>query len=535
MTNIILSKDQNIAFNRVKEFFNDDENPAITIKGHAGTGKTTLMKYIIDYIVDNMRFSVVAVAPTHKAKRVLNNTLNNKRVSKIPTITVASLLAKSREHSYIGTKNFSDGNTSKMKEYYLFIIDEISMIPDNDLNRIIDYICTEDKKLILIGDNCQIPSPSQKPIKLESECMKPDSIGFDLENIVTLSQIVRQASESPIIRIASYIRDHLTEDFRFLSMINEKAPELIISFNEAVKSMLQDFANKEKTTRIIAYTNQSVINYNLTIRKCLGYENTLFKENEIITGYNNVGYPIPVIENGADYKIISINTTGKKKIQGYTGLTGYVIDLLNIDDNVTSPHLFFIDVKHTANTEFIYELVKRAERVNKIKSNVNEFKEYRKLKDRVVFIEDIYKVNNDIIPESQFKTNHPLLFTHVIDIIDPNTRQLLIFDTTVKLLDTYGEDLINNRLNDDKPFSDGEQFADQFKVVEKDVFYGYAITAHKSQASTYDNVYFDETDFKKIKNRWNFRLKMLENRIKERNQLIYVACTRARDKLRIIN
>mgnify|MGYP001604589881 FL=1 len=48
MTNIILSKDQNIAFNRVKEFFNDDENPAITIKGHAGTGKTTLMKYIIE-------------------------------------------------------------------------------------------------------------------------------------------------------------------------------------------------------------------------------------------------------------------------------------------------------------------------------------------------------------------------------------------------------------------------------------------------------------------------------------------------------
>ena len=90
------------------------------------------------------------------------------------------------------------------------------------------------------------------------------------------------------------------------------------------------------------------------------------------------------------------------------------------------------------------------------------------------------------------------------------------------------------RIDDNKPFSDGEILADSFMVCEKDVFYGYAITAHKSQGSTYLNSYVDNNDFNKISNRWNYKFRMIENRFKERNQLLYVAYTRASKKLKIV-
>ena len=79
----------------------------------------------------------------------------------------------------------------------------------------------------------------------------------------------------------------------------------------------------------------------------------------------------------------------------------------------------------------------------------------------------------------------------------------------------------------------GKDFADQYMVCEKDVYYGYA-TAHKSQGSTYENVFVDNADFNKITNRWNYRFRMIENRFRERNQLLYVAYTRASKKLKIV-
>jgi hypothetical protein len=55
-----------------------------------------------------------------------------------------------------------------------------------------------------------------------------------------------------------------------------------------------------------------------------------------------------------------------------------------------------------------------------------------------------------------------------------------------------------------------------------DVAYNYAITAHKSQGSTYDNVLFLEDDAN------------LNKRIAERNRIKYTAYTRAKHKLYLL-
>lgn len=530
-----LTDDQKTVFDRVKYFLFDDENPVIVIKGSAGTGKTTLTKYIADYISDGGKLSMVAIAPTHKARRVMNNALNGDRFMTIPSMTVASILGKMREHSYIGSHKYTNGSKQKMDRYDCFILDEVSMVSDKDLEEIIDYVCEYDKKLILIGDDCQIPSPSQQLKREGNICYKPDSSAFEIENMCHLTEIVRQAKNSKIIVIASYLRDHLYEENTIQDILtgsNVDASSICIDLGSLYTSFGKDF-KEGLDTRIVAYTNAAVRAHNTHIRTLLNYQEYLVV-GELLTGYVNVGYPVPVIENGTDYKVTKIQTVTNWSIAGFTGLTGFLVDLEDLCDSThISTNLFFIFVKHSSNKLFMKELVKRAEKVNRVRSTKNDYRLYCQLKNRAVFLEDVYMYANTVMTETNIRQLHPLLFTRVSEVINVANKGKIDSELTEKITEQYGE-LIEDRLSDNKTFADTEMLADRYMVVEKDIYYGYAITAHKSQGSTYDSVYVDENDFNKISNKWNYRMRVLENRYKERNQLRYVAYTRASKSLSIV-
>ncbi|PWG68587.1 hypothetical protein DF186_24840, partial [Enterococcus hirae] len=73
----------------------------------------------------------------------------------------------------------------------LFLVDEASMITDNDVNLIMNYALQYKKKVLFIGDKCQIPNPSQKYICKNEIATKRDSIAFDIPNKFKLTTIVR--------------------------------------------------------------------------------------------------------------------------------------------------------------------------------------------------------------------------------------------------------------------------------------------------------------------------------------------------------
>ena len=533
-----LSPDQSYAYDKFKEFLVDEESPAIVISGIAGTGKTFLTSLIANYLAEK-RYSVAAIAPTHKARRVIEHFLNTDRFISIPTFTVASVLGKMREHTYIGSHKYSSGSTQKMDSFGVFIVDEISMISDKDMDEIIEYICLHDKKLILIGDNCQLPSPSQPLVKTKDEdgsyiCYKADSSAFDICNRCELMEIVRQRKDSPIIKIAAYIRDNIATDISLDDILEatELKNELCMSIQDAYRDFVKEW-NSKKDVRLLSYTNASVQSHNREIRKRLQFDNEIVL-GELLTGYNNVGWPVPLIENGTDYRVISIRKSIMHTIGGYGGLVGSFIDLEDVvSKNNTSKNLFFIDIRHPQNAKFMAEFVYRAEKVNTVNSLKDDYKKYCQLKNRAVFMDNVYKFGKNIMGEHDFKQLHPLLFSKVSEVIDTNNRVAYTSVLSQKLEEQYG-DIIQCRIVDNKPFADGEVFADHYMVVERDIYYGYALTVHKSQGSTYDITYVDSQDLRKISNKWNWKHKAMEYRFRERNQLTYVAYTRASDKLRII-
>ena len=80
-------------------------------------------------------------------------------------------------------------------------------------------------------------------------------------------------------------------------------------------------------------------------------------------------------------------------------------------------------------------------------------------------------------------------------------------------------------MSDNKEIGASETLSDMFQVIEKDISYGYAITAHKSQGSTYHTVFIDEPDFNTLKDHWSARHRGIIRT--ERDQLKYVALSRA--------
>ena len=163
--------------------------PWTCISGYAGTGKSTLVKFIIAAL--NLQPDDVAyITFTGKAASVL-------RHKGCPNAMTAHKLLYHSKRMPNGKYIFSprkvlDGN------YSLIIVDEISMLPIDLWN----LLLTHKKHVIALGDPFQIP-----PID-----RKADNHVLDHPHVF-LDEIMRQAQESEIIRLTMDIRDYKAPDY----------------------------------------------------------------------------------------------------------------------------------------------------------------------------------------------------------------------------------------------------------------------------------------------------------------------------------
>ena len=69
--NFNLTDGQSLAIKKIKEFVNSD-NKVFILTGAAGTGKTTVVKNIIEKIIEDVS-EIKLLAPTNRAAKVLSN------------------------------------------------------------------------------------------------------------------------------------------------------------------------------------------------------------------------------------------------------------------------------------------------------------------------------------------------------------------------------------------------------------------------------------------------------------------------------
>lgn len=236
----------------------------ISLTGAAGTGKTFLTAQIAKYFRDkkDTDFSFTITAPTHKAVGVISEMLRkNKIQASCKTI-----------HSFLGIKPFRDFDkgietfkVDKTKKTHdsasILIVDESSMIGSELFEYIKEALEEERVKFVFfIGDPFQLLPVDNSENQI-----------YKLRNKFVLKEVVRQAEDSYIIKIATKLRESIeTKNFIPLrQFFSENYHEELTFFNNH-RDFLEDFYKNEQwynEDKIIAtYKNKDVDSFNNLIR-----------------------------------------------------------------------------------------------------------------------------------------------------------------------------------------------------------------------------------------------------------------------------
>jgi hypothetical protein len=261
MTNkTVLNAGQQTAADGFFNFLLSNEGKELIISGPGGVGKTYMMGHMIDEIMPKYfkmceligitpeYDSVVMSATTNKAADVLTASTQHK------ADTIHSLLAlKVKDDFTTGKSSLIKTASWTVHQNKIIFIDECSMI-DTELRNII-LEGTHNCKIIYVGDHCQL-APVMEPISP----IYRDNLPF-----FALTESVRNAGQPTLIHVCQQLRD--TVETGVFKPIQE-VPGVIdwLSGEEAENEVYTHFSKQTTTSRILAYSNSRVLEFNRHIR-----------------------------------------------------------------------------------------------------------------------------------------------------------------------------------------------------------------------------------------------------------------------------
>lgn len=231
-----LNEEQFYAYNRIKEIYQEflqGEGPEmVVLNGAAGTGKTYLVTKIIHTLLNkDQDMKIACVGMTHKAvavSRLMSPFLPpvnykdypdrdfkslRKNLTKIRYSTAHSILAlvpKQEDRKQVWVPHPVHGAEPPVSQFDSCFVDEASM---EDTEIIKHFYKWSDETLIIhIGDVEQLPPPGEPDV---SPLFKPavqNKLGIE---VINLTEVMRQAQNSPILAHATAIRlDKCVKQFK---------------------------------------------------------------------------------------------------------------------------------------------------------------------------------------------------------------------------------------------------------------------------------------------------------------------------------
>lgn len=462
------TKDQSKAYDDLIKFIQDDYNEndyKRALTGAAGTGKT----YLVKALIKNCGYSYSTIglaAPTHKACRVLNESID------IPNININTLqsdlglrLNFDVDKFDINNPPFDPKGRIKIGEYKLYIIDESSMI-NRSLLMFVEKVCKSNKcKIIYIGDASQLAPVNEKY-----------SAAFKGIKTYALNQIVRQGDDNPITHLLDLLRyDIQHKSFTFLEYIYKNPSKFNEDYtkgyqvcnSQEFETIVYNNFNDEELTRnidfckIIVYTNNTVSAWNKFVRDAIIKD----ADKSVITKNDLVISYVTIVNQFNDSIIKNSEEYILKDVVNYVHpkyqLKGFMVRFTAIHGGYNTTPLFILDHKDPATIKMYVALSRTL---------IDEAKN-APVKLRAQRWKEYY----------EFKESC-LLLTNILT----NTGSIM-----------FGRDLD----------------------------YGFALTSHKSQGSTFDTTFVDVRDI--VYDKYGHPY----NDAEEINRRLYVACSRSKNKL----
>ena len=187
-------------------------NNLTIITGGPGTGKTTIVKAIVNLLTNYLGVKakeIALLAPTGRASKKMCENI------KLSASTIHRYLKWDKE-----SNSFQYDENNQTEEEYI-IVDEVSMIDNYVMSSLLKGL-KKDIKLVLVGDYYQLPSVR------EGQVLK-DIIDSNMFNVIKLDSLYRQNENSYIYELAEEIRNKelspnftaIKSDYNFIEL-NEK-------------------------------------------------------------------------------------------------------------------------------------------------------------------------------------------------------------------------------------------------------------------------------------------------------------------------
>ena len=309
----IIELDNNIEYNeeQLSAIKSSMTKHFLTVTGGPGTGKTTIIKTIVDLYqtinklsYSELRDEVVLLAPTGRASKRMSET------TKLPASTIHRFLKWNKDTNRFAVNEY---NKSDAK---VVIIDEGSMVDVNLFFSLLKGL-KMDTRIILVGDYYQLPSvgPGQ---------VLKDIIESDVVPVVKLNCLYRQSEGSNIINLAYDINNGHIDDKVFnkksdltfenvtSSLVLEKVKEICIKHKKDSYKDFQVLVPMYKTVNGIDNLNkaiQEIFNPKSSRKKEYVLGDVIYREKDKILQLTNM--PDENIFNG---DIGIIDSIDKKEI-----------------------------------------------------------------------------------------------------------------------------------------------------------------------------------------------------------------------------
>lgn len=410
------------------------ENSLMVLTGGPGTGKTTIVSFIIE-CYEQIGKKVTLCAPTGRAAKRLAESSGRK----------ASTIHRLLEVGYTDEneqENFYNRDESNPLDTDVLIVDEMSMV-DIFLIKALFCAIKPGTSVIMVGDRDQLPSVG--PGKVLWDFIESEKV-----STVTLDEIFRQSSESSIIINAHRVNQGKplelvkgADDFFFMARnTHSEAADLIV---ELISSRLpQYFGVKPQDIQILSPVKKSESGVNELNRRVQEAVNPPAKEK------SEFRHSERVFRTGD--KVMQIRNNYEKEYTGYGGIEsgkgvfngdiGYIdaVDTrakqfyISFEDGRRSryefseadniDHAYAVTVHKSQGSEFdiviipvlsvpsvmqsrniLYTALTRAKRavvlvgsmksINRMISNTSLIERNSSLAERIVYISDILKDKNE--------------------------------------------------------------------------------------------------------------------------------------------
>ena len=468
-----VNDEQAAALNDMLDFVNSYE-VHMTLSGYAGTGKTSIVEILARKLGnDNVR--VKFCATTNTAAQILASKVNKVgyTASTVHSMFGVQVAIDESNDVYDASNKVQLKGADNIGSGSVIIIDESSMINENIYEIINKTVEDKSAKVIYMGDPAQLPPVGESKISI---------IFRNTDGKIANLTKVERTGDNAILREATAIRNG--EPMSKESSFNSEGKGVAFiqrGHKDVVRKIVEAFASRLKGNsnffKIITYSNQSVANYNTATRNALGYTDPYPLDGEPIVGYENWGY---------------LGKSGERKYQ-FMNSESYVVVEREAPVTISYEDISVEAVPILLRNEFGHEVYVQ---VVDVKNNPKTKEAVRKL---CIEKKDLWK---------KFRTTGNRFYYKQIQKIE-------------KFL------FVNEDVLDTTPDRYGH-----FPLLQPKVFdYGYAITVHKSQGSTYTHVLIDDYN---IVNTSGYHAKSAEQAEEYIKQLEYVAISRATDTATII-